>query len=208
MPESISVPGNEPAGPWLPDDLHVGRSLVLGLTRLDGRAVLPRPFSYFTNTNQRAPTVRPSNDTADTQPSTARDFPASWAIYSLARSHRALAATMLSDLGLFPSQELILMQLWDADGQSQKALGQTQRFDHSTIAKSVRRLESAGLVRREKSQEDGRVTLVFLTEAGQALKERTLGIWGELERKTVQSLTAREQAQLVALARKIVPNLE
>ncbi len=152
--------------------------------------------------------VKPPNRTAGTQPSTARDFPASWAIFSLARSHRALAASMLADLGLFPSQELILMQLWDEDGQSQKALGQTQRFDHSTIAKSVRRLERAGLVRREKSQTDGRVTLVFLTGAGQELKGRTLQIWEELERKTVQGLTTEEQAQLVALACKIIPSLE
>lgn len=152
--------------------------------------------------------MRPPNRTAETQLSTARDFPASWAIYSLARSHRALAASMLSGLGLFPSQELILMQLWDEDGQSQKALGQTQRFDHSTIAKSVRRLETAGLVRRKKSLIDGRVTLVFLTDAGQALKDRTLQVWAELERKTVQSLTAEDQAQLVTLAGKIIPNLE
>jgi DNA-binding MarR family transcriptional regulator len=152
--------------------------------------------------------VKTPNQTADTPGSTARDFPASWAIYSLARSHRALAASMLSDLGLFPSQELILMQLWDEDGQSQKALGQTQRYDHSTIAKSVRRLETAGLIRREKSPKDGRVTLVFLTEAGQNLKSRTLKIWEELERKTVQGLTAEEQAQLVAIARKIIPHLE
>jgi DNA-binding MarR family transcriptional regulator len=160
------------------------------------------------DTELKATTVRTPNRTADTQGSTARDFPASWAIYSLARSHRALAASMLSELGLFPSQELILMQLWDEDGQSQKALGQTQRFDHSTIAKSVRRLETAGLIRREKSPHDGRVTLVFLTEAGQDLKSRTLQIWEELERKTVQSLTAEEQAQLVRLAQRIIPNLE
>jgi DNA-binding MarR family transcriptional regulator len=152
--------------------------------------------------------VRPPNHTPDIEPSTARDFPASWAIFSLARSHRAFAASMLSDLGLFPSQELILMQLWDDDGQSQKALGQTQRFDHSTIAKSVRRLETAGLVSRKKSSDDGRVTLVFLTDAGQALKERTLAIWTELERRTVHSLTSEEQAQLVTIARKIIPNLE
>ena len=100
------------------------------------------------------------------------------------------------------------MQLWDEDGQSQKALGQTQRFDHSTIAKSVRRLENAGLVRREKSHADGRVTLVFLTDAGRALKEPVLEIWAELERRTVEGLTADEKNQLVSLVAKILPALE
>lgn len=115
---------------------------------------------------------------------------------------------MLQELGLFPSQELMLIQLWDADGQSQKALGEKQGFDHSTIAKSVRRLENAGLVRREKSPDDGRVTLVYLTEAGMALERRTYAVCEELERRTVHGLTTEEQAQLIAISRKILPNLE
>ena len=152
--------------------------------------------------------MKASQRTAETELSTAIDFPASWAIFSVARSHRALAASKLAAVGLFPSQELILMQLWDEDGQSQKALGRTQRFDHSTIAKSVRRLENAGLVRREKSHADGRVTLVFLTDAGRALKEPVLKIWAELERRTVEGLTADEKNQLVSLVAKVLPHLE
>ena len=152
--------------------------------------------------------MKASHRTAETELSTAIDFPASWAIFSVARSHRALAASKLAAVGLFPSQELILMQLWDEDGQSQKALGQTQRFDHSTIAKSVRRLENAGLVRREKSHADGRVTLVFLTDDGRALQEPVLEIWAELERRTVEGLSADEKNQLVSLVAKILPHLE
>jgi MarR family transcriptional regulator, organic hydroperoxide resistance regulator len=142
------------------------------------------------------------------EPSSARDFPVSWAIFSLARSHRALAASLLSDVGLYPGQELILMQLWDQDGQSQKALGRTQRLDHSTIAKSIRRLEAAGLLSREKSSDDGRVTLVFLTDAGRALKEKTRAAWAELDRRTVSSLTPAQQDRFVALARAIAPNID
>ncbi|RAN76543.1 hypothetical protein B5P43_22415 [Bacillus sp. SRB_336] len=128
-------------------------------------------------------------------------------MFSLARSHRTLAGALLGDLGLFPGQELILMQLWAEDGQSQKALGRTQRLDHSTIAKSLRRLEAAGLVSRKKSPLDGRVTLVFLTPEGRELEGRTLAAWGELERTTTAGLTAAERERFVALARKIAPNL-
>ena len=140
--------------------------------------------------------------------SAAERFPVSWAIFALSRSHRTLAGSLLGELGLFPGQELILMQLWDSDGQSQKALGHTQRLDHSTIAKSLRRLETAGLVTRVKSPHDGRVTLVYLTDAGRALETRTLAAWQSLENTTTDGLTPAERAQFVALARKIAPNID
>lgn len=145
---------------------------------------------------------------SEAQLSTPSAYPASWAVFSMARSHRALASVMLADLGLFPGQELILMHLWDQDGRSQKSLGHLQRLDHSTIAKSVRRLEVAGLVRREKSAEDGRVTLVFLTDAGRALEEPTLQVWQALERRTTRNLSPKEREQLVSLARKIIAEVE
>lgn len=139
---------------------------------------------------------------------TSRLYPVSFAIFAVARSHRAVAASLLSELGLFPGQELMLMQLWDEDGQSQKALGCLQRIDHSTVAKSVRRLEAAGFVTRQKSDLDGRVTLVYLTAHGRELKERTHRVWAELERRTVAGLTAVEQAQFVESARRILPNID
>ena len=144
----------------------------------------------------------------DEEPSAAAEFPVSWRIFALARSHRALAAQLMSDLSLYPGQELILMQLWDRDGRSQKELGEMQRLDHSTINKSVRRLESAGLVRREPSPKDGRVTLVFLTEKGRELETATKAAWAELERRTVAGLSEAEQRRFRELALKILPNVE
>lgn len=132
-----------------------------------------------------------------------REFPVSWAVFALARTHRAQAAGLLSGLGLFPGQELILMQLWGEEGLSQKALGALQRLDHSTIAKSIKRLEDAGLVRREKSADDARVSLVYLTDAGRALETRTREAWAELERYTVRNLSPAERETLIRLASKI-----
>ncbi|MDQ0678946.1 DNA-binding MarR family transcriptional regulator [Arthrobacter pascens] len=100
------------------------------------------------------------------------------------------------------------MQLWDGGGQSQKALGETQKIDHSTITKSVRRLESARLVRRKKSDADRRVTLVFLTDAGRALRSPVLAIWAALEERTRGGLTTQEAEQFIALADKILLDLE
>ncbi|WP_254777137.1 MarR family winged helix-turn-helix transcriptional regulator [Paenibacillus sp. yr247] len=101
---------------------------------------------------------------------TRQQFPLSFSLFALASSHRALATQLFREINLFPGQELILMQLFQQDQQSQNRLSQTLRLDHSTVAKSVKRLEDAGLVIRRRSPEDGRVTLVSLTEAGRKLE--------------------------------------
>ncbi len=137
-----------------------------------------------------------------------RDFPASCAIAMLARAHRAAVQALLADLGLFPGQEITLMLLWDKDGQSQKALCEAQRLDHSTIAKSLRRLEEVGLVSRTRSDDDARVSLVRLTESGKALRERTEAALAELERRAVADLTDAERATFVALAHRIAGSID
>ncbi|MFM9278575.1 MarR family winged helix-turn-helix transcriptional regulator [Paenibacillus jiagnxiensis] len=135
-------------------------------------------------------------------------FPVSFSIFALARSHRALAAQLLREIGLFVGQELMLMQLWDQDHQSQQSLGRTLRLDHSTVAKSVRRLEEAGLVSRSRSAEDGRVTIVSLTQAGRDLESKVIEVWSKVESATTADLTEQEKELLVKLSHKISSSIE
>ncbi|MBD1383432.1 MarR family winged helix-turn-helix transcriptional regulator [Metabacillus arenae] len=123
------------------------------------------------------------------------------------KSHHALAGQMLRKIGLFAGQEIIIMQLRDQDGQSQNCLGRTLGVDHSTVAKTVRRLEDAGLVTRSRSKEDGRVTIVSLTQAGRDLQTKVLGVWSSLERITTEDLTEQEKELLVILSQKIAPRV-
>ncbi|KNX38839.1 MarR family winged helix-turn-helix transcriptional regulator [Luteipulveratus halotolerans] len=129
--------------------------------------------------------------------------PVSNAIFVVARAHRAMMACLLRDLGLHPGQEILLMELWDHDGRSQRQLGEALAVDHSTIAKSVRRLEDAGLVTRARSAQDGRVTVVTLTDAGRALEQRVEQAWAELDRRTTEGMTSEDQTAFVELATAI-----
>ncbi|MEE1758252.1 MarR family winged helix-turn-helix transcriptional regulator [Streptomyces sp. SP17KL33] len=132
----------------------------------------------------------------------------SFTIFGLARRHRALAAEMLRDLGLYPGQEIMLLQLWENDGQSQNSLGRTLGLDHSTVAKSVRRLEEAGLVVRARSARDRRTTIVTLTQAGRNLESAVTEVWARLEECTVAGFSAAERQAFVLLARRIEANLD
>jgi len=134
------------------------------------------------------------------------DYPVSFAIFALARSHRAKAAGMLADIGLFPGQEILLMQLAEKDGKPQKSLCESIGLDHSTVAKSVARLERDGLIERRKCPEDGRISQVHLTARGRETTDAISRVWAELERETIKDLSAEEQKLLMSAARKIVSN--
>lgn len=145
---------------------------------------------------------------ATPRPSVAGDHPLSWVVFSLARSHRALAASLLGPLGLFPGQELMLMQLWDRDGRSQKELGDLQQLDHSTVAKSVQRLERVGLVTRTSCPWDGRVRLVHLTEKGRLLEHAVRDALGELEDRITSALDPHQQQLFITLAGQVIDATE
>lgn len=135
-------------------------------------------------------------------------FPVSFSIFSLARSHHRVAGQLLREAGLYPGQELVLMQLWQRDSQSQNSLSRSLHLDHSTIAKSVRRLEDAGLLTCSRSEEDRRVTLVSLTQAGREIESRVTQVWNKMEEITTENLSDEEKVQFVALAKKITAVLE
>ncbi|WP_254075390.1 MarR family winged helix-turn-helix transcriptional regulator [Paenibacillus tritici] len=135
-------------------------------------------------------------------------FPVSFSIFSLARSHHRIAGQLLREAGLYPGQELVLMQLWHRNSQSQNDLTKSLRLDHSTIAKSVRRLEAAGLVTCSRSEEDKRVTLVSLTPEGRDIESRVNQAWRQLEELSTEQLSKEEKVQFEALAKKIAATLE
>ncbi|AXI80778.1 MarR family winged helix-turn-helix transcriptional regulator [Peterkaempfera bronchialis] len=136
-------------------------------------------------------------------PSTARGGRLSYAVFLLARAHRAYAAGKLRDLGLHPGQELLLMQLLDRDGQTQSELLESVGLDHSTVSKSLRRMQQAGLLTREPAEHDRRVLNVRLTDRGREMREPLEAMWSALERISVQGLDEGEIESFIAVARRI-----
>jgi len=133
-------------------------------------------------------------------PSTAGEGPMSYAIFQLARAHRARAAAMLREMDLHPGQELLLMQLLDRDGQTQSELLESVGLDHSTVSKSLRRMQDAGLLVREPAAHDRRVMVVHLTDKGRALREPLADMWRSLEVASARDLSAQEAEAFVRLA--------
>jgi DNA-binding MarR family transcriptional regulator len=99
-----------------------------------------------------------------------------FAIYSAGHAFTRLYRTVLADLGLTYPQYLVMLVLWDRDAIPVKAIGERLMLDSGTLTPLLKRLESVGLIRRERDRKDERQVRVHLTEAGQALRERARGV--------------------------------
>jgi DNA-binding MarR family transcriptional regulator len=134
--------------------------------------------------------------------------PLSSAIFRVARAHKALAARLLRAAGLRPGQELVLMTLWERGPQRQVDLVHTLDSDAPTMARSIARLENAGLVRKRPSPDDRRATIVEATEASLPLRRSVEAAWAELERVTIGSLSRRRQVETLEMLEGLEANLE
>lgn len=95
--------------------------------------------------------------------------------FSLNAASRAFGGVyrvLLRDLGLTYPQYLVMLVLWEEGELPVKRIGERLRLDSGTLSPLLKRLEAAGLVRRERSPEDERSVTVRLTSEGSALRER------------------------------------
>lgn len=133
--------------------------------------------------------------------------PISHAIFRVTRLHKMRARQVLRRVGLFPSQELVMMQLWDRGPQRQADLVRLMDSDAATITRTLQRLETAGFVRRRPCETDRRVTIVEPTAASLALRTQVEAVWADLECGVSGELTDEEQSQLLVLLTRVETNL-
>lgn len=97
-------------------------------------------------------------------------------LYAASRKIIRLYTPLLTPLGLTYTQYITLMALWDKDGLPIKTLGEMLFLDSGTLTPLLKKLESQGIVRRERHKNDERNVSVFLTDKGRSLKNDALPI--------------------------------
>ncbi|WBO65939.1 MarR family winged helix-turn-helix transcriptional regulator [Streptomyces camelliae] len=117
-----------------------------------------------------------------------------FSLHAASRAFNGVYRVVLKDLGLTYPQYLVMLVLWEQGDLPVKKLGEHLRLDSGTLSPLVKRLEAAGLVRRERSAQDERSVQVRLTEEGTALRERAL----EVPRRIVEA-TSFDPAEIAAL---------
>jgi DNA-binding MarR family transcriptional regulator len=75
-------------------------------------------------------------------------------------------------MGLTHPQYLVMLALWQHGPLSVKRLSALLQLDPGTLSPLVKRLESGGLVSRDRDPRDERSLAIALTDAGRALREQ------------------------------------
>lgn len=92
-----------------------------------------------------------------------------FALYATSMAINRTYKPMLDEMGITYPQYLVLNALGEADGMSVGAIARRLALESSTVTPLVKRMEQAGLVRRQRSHADERQVQVDLTAAGRAL---------------------------------------
>jgi MarR family transcriptional regulator, organic hydroperoxide resistance regulator len=93
--------------------------------------------------------------------------------FALAVASRTVIAVyrpVLEPLGLTHPQYLVMLALWQHAPVSVKDLSELLHLDPGTLSPLLKRLESAGLLRRERDSHDERALAISLTADGKGLR--------------------------------------
>ncbi|MGQ4388112.1 MarR family winged helix-turn-helix transcriptional regulator [Streptomyces sp. SAS_270] len=116
-----------------------------------------------------------------------------FSLNAASRAFNGVYRVVLKDLGLTYPQYLVMLVLWEHGELPVKKLGEHLRLDSGTLSPLLKRLETAGLVRRERSAHDERSVHVHLTDEGTALRERALLVPRRIAAATSLKLTEIEE---------------
>ena len=128
-----------------------------------------------------------------------------FAVYSANLAINRALKPVLDDLGLTYLQYIVLVALYEQDGQTVSALGDKLFLDSSTLTPLLKRMEGMGHLTRQRDPEDERQVRVRLTPQGRSLREQAFAYRGEMIE--AMGLSAAEYWQLREQMAKLRANL-
>ncbi len=121
-----------------------------------------------------------------------------FALYSASLAMTKVYKPLLAPLGLTYPQYLVMLALWEEDGQGVGALGDRLALDSGTLTPLLKRLEAQGQLSRERDAQDERRVIVRLTPAGRRLKIQARRVPQEIGRAS-----GCELSEIVDLTRQL-----
>ncbi|WP_036840116.1 MarR family winged helix-turn-helix transcriptional regulator [Pleomorphomonas oryzae] len=127
-----------------------------------------------------------------------------FAAYSFTHALNRAYRPLLEPLGLTYPQYLVMLVLWEADGQTVKEIGERLKLDSGTLTPLLKRLETIGYLTRRRGRQDERQVIIHLTDEGRALSEKAAEVpvalgcamgaeWGEIAELREHLLTLRDR---------------
>ncbi len=111
-------------------------------------------------------------------------------------------------IGMFNGNPFMLFHIRRRPGITQKELARSMEISPASVAISVKRLETAGLILRQRDEQDGRVIHLFLTPAGEKMDAACATGRDFMIDSLYRGLTTEEVTAFSALLYKVTQNLQ
>lgn len=125
-------------------------------------------------------------------------FPLYCAAKEVVRRYRPL----LEPLGLTYTQYITMMVMWEHKILTVGRIGELLMLDSGTLTPMLKKMEAAGLVKRERSRQDEREMIVTITPKGEELRAKAEAIPQQMMSCT--SISLEQARQLRELLNKII----
>ncbi len=99
-----------------------------------------------------------------------------FSVYAAGHAFNRVYKPLLEELGLTYPQYLVMVVLWQEDGQTVGQIGEKLYLETSTLTPLLKRLEAGGYLHRVRDTADERVVRITLTEHGKALREKAAAV--------------------------------
>ncbi|MGL5125258.1 MAG: MarR family winged helix-turn-helix transcriptional regulator [Fusobacteriaceae bacterium] len=109
----------------------------------------------------------------------------------------------LKKFNLGSGQSIFLFQLYKKDGVSQDELANTLYIDKGTTARSLKKLEKEGFIKKEVLVSDKRTNIISLTKKAIELESEITIILKKWDTALATSLSEEEEKTLLILLKKI-----
>ena len=123
-------------------------------------------------------------------------------LYACSREIIKQYKPFLDAIDLTYTQYIAMMVLWEHKTMNVKMMGDILYLDSGTLTPLLKKLESKGLVIRQRSTADERNLVVTITDAGEALKEKAVTVPAEIVK--CSNLEPEEAAILYRILYKIL----
>ena len=123
-------------------------------------------------------------------------------LYACSREIIKQYKPFLDEIDLTYTQYITMMVLWEKNALNVKSLGQILYLDSGTLTPVLKKLETKGLITRQRSTEDERNLVITITDAGEALKEKAVAVPAAIAK--CSNLEPEEAATLYRILYKIL----
>ena len=125
-----------------------------------------------------------------------------------ARLFEQVANKNLNTLGVTHAQTIILIQLWEKDGQNQMELANSAGLDQSTVVRLLDRMERDTLIKRIRNKNDRRIYNFYLTLSAKKICRKLEGHSHAMTEIAHESLSKKDIEKLTQIITIVAGNLQ